>query len=111
MSGATPTREVYWNVPNYPYMYALESLLVILLGIGIYVAVAAVRKGKCKITLLPLAVYAGQMAAYVWGHGKIREKSAGYGHMAVFYGFIILAIGTTLIFIQVLTGIHFLKGR
>lgn len=111
MSGAIPTREVYWNVPNYPYMYALEPLLLVLLGIGIYLAVTAVSRGKGKISLLPLAVYARQMAAYVWGHGKIREKPAGYGHMVVFYGFIILAIGTTLIFIQVLTGIHFLKGR
>ena len=110
MSAATPTREIYWNIPNYPYVYGLEPFLIILFVIGVWVMIANVNSGTGKISLLPLKIRAKQMLAYVWGHKKLRQKPAGYGHMAVFYSFIILAIGTTLVFIQVATGVHFLKG-
>ena len=106
-----PTRELYWNVPNYLWMYAVEPFLIIFLLFGVWVTISKIRKGKGKISLAPLPVRARQMLTYVWGHKKINQKAAGYGHMAVFYGFIILFIGTVLVFIQDVTGIHFLKGN
>ena len=110
MSAATPTREIYWNIPNYEYVYGLEPFLIILFVVGVWIMYANINSGSGKISLLPLKIRAKQMVAYIWGHKKMREKPSGYGHMAVFYCFIILAIGTTLVFIQVATGIHFLKG-
>ncbi|MFQ5432475.1 MAG: (Fe-S)-binding protein [Nitrospinota bacterium] len=110
MSPATPTREIYWNIPNHLYIYALEPFLIILLAIGVWIIIASVNRGTGKISLLPLKIRAKQMAVYVWAHKKLRRKPAGYGHLIIFYGFILLTIGTTLVFIQVATGIYFLKG-
>jgi len=95
VSAATPTREIYWNIPNYPYIYALEPLLIILFVVGVWIMAASVKRGTGKITLLPVKVLAKQTAAYIGWHKKLRQKLAGYGHMTVFYGFIILAIGLT----------------
>ena len=110
MSAATPTREIYWNIAGYKYLYALEPFLIILFIAGAWMIFSAVKSGTGKISLLPIKIRARQMLAYVWGHRKLRQKPAGYGHLAIFYGFILLAIGTTLVFIQVATGIYFLKG-
>ncbi|GMT42373.1 MAG: electron transporter [bacterium] len=105
-----PTREIYWNVPNHLPMYVGEAVLFLLLGYGIYQIISVVRKGSGSIPLAPLIVRSRQMFNNVWAHKKIRAETGGTGHMVFFYGFIVLFIGTCLIFLQELTGLHFLEG-
>lgn len=114
------TREIYWNIGHDPSvllpMYLLSFAAVAVLinefmrRIGIY------RQGQPLNRSDRLPTRIRQALRNSFDQKQVaRERCAGGTHALLFYGFILLAIGTSLIFIQAdltepLFGVKFLTG-
>ncbi|MDT8447982.1 MAG: heterodisulfide reductase-related iron-sulfur binding cluster [bacterium] len=112
------TREIYWNIPasSVPLMYLMAALGtgVMLWGFARRLKVYKQGRSLARLNGLGRRLFLGLSEALF--QGKVgREKGIGALHNFFFWGFLVLFIGTTLIFIQTdilepLAGITFLKG-
>ena len=109
----TATREIAWNVPAW-FIYSMYLLFIISVGIffkGVYTKYQFVTHKKNFREL-----YRGKFnwkSAFqaLFFQGKVpRVKSVGLFHGAIYYGFIILVIATTLVMIQMDFKIEIFKG-
>ncbi|TYO95796.1 hypothetical protein EDC39_1161, partial [Geothermobacter ehrlichii] len=112
------TREIYWNVGHSVLipMYLLVAAAIGVLVWGIRKRLATYRLGQ------PLdrfdrreERFAGVLRDVFLQARVLRVKGAGTAHGLFFFGFVLLTIGTTLVFLQAdilqpLFGVRFLKG-
>jgi len=115
------TREIMWNIGTFTKvsMYVLFVLSSIVLGYGIYLRVRAWRVGRAddgnKTGVGGQAKVGGalrRLLRHVFAQVRIgRLPSAWVSHMALFYGFIVLFIGTILVAIEHYGILHFFYGR
>ncbi len=113
------TREIYWNV-GHGVMLPMYALVLLAVGVAVY---GFLQRMKVYRRGLPLdrtddrnsrmieAVKAVMLQLKV-----ARGRGPGMAHALFFWGFILLTIGTTLVFIQAdlldpLFGVRFLKGN
>ncbi len=97
------TREIFWNVPSWAHvlMYVLFAAAVVVCGYGLRRSVESWRRGKGPIfgprpggalrRLLRHAV----LQVKIW-----RSPAAGMSHACIFWGFIVLFIGTCIVAIE-----------
>ncbi|MBI3091838.1 MAG: (Fe-S)-binding protein [Candidatus Tectomicrobia bacterium] len=107
----TPTREIYWNISygGLVYLFALVMLAVLLAGI--YPRWRRWRLGTAEDRLDHLGRRLWDVLVYVVMQRRvIRNAYAGVLHLCIFWGFIVLFIGTCMIAVQEWSGIHYLKG-
>lgn len=108
-----PTREVYWNIMNHNFMYFLLLVTLIIFLFGVSGQIRALMKGK-KHPCLAKDLIKGLNV--LWQEGlkqkRIRRDTlAGYMHLLLFWGFIILFIGTLIVALQADFGMRVLVGQ
>jgi len=101
MNPSEATRQLYWNVSHIWVMYALLLPLVASFCYGFYRHLAIWRRG------LPLERFDQPGLAQ---SRTARDVYAGFFHRMIFYGFIVLAIATTVVALQADAGIHVMHG-
>ncbi|OGG94479.1 MAG: electron transporter [Candidatus Lambdaproteobacteria bacterium RIFOXYD2_FULL_50_16] len=112
------TRQIYWNVSplGLPVMYLLTALAMAVFFYGFFRRIKVYRQGKPlgRLDHLPKRIFRAVSEGLF--QGKVsREKGIGELHQHFLWAFVILFIGTTLIFIETdilkpLFGVTFLKG-
>ncbi|MDO8688872.1 MAG: (Fe-S)-binding protein [Dehalococcoidia bacterium] len=108
-----PTREIFWNVSTLGH-WAPYVLMVIMLGI---VAWGFRRRwllwdlGKGGPSFDRLGERIRSFLVHGPAHGRLLvQRFGGAMHLLIFWGFVVLFIGTTLVFIHEDLRIHFLQG-
>ena len=115
------TREIYWNVGHGPLtlvpMYLLALGAMIFVARSFYLRSKVYKLGKELNRFDNPGARVGSMVRDVLFQNQVRRGTiAGLLHSVFFWGFFILVIGTTLVFIQAdftdpLFGFVFLKGN
>ncbi len=118
---AEKTREVFWHLPSWLeavwYVLAIASTLVFAYGVA--VPLAKYRRGH-RAWLPPRSELPGRVrdaARILFSHASIKRRDpyVGWAHRGIFYGFIVLFIGTVILAINTdvterLFGWRFFKG-
>jgi len=98
---ATPTREVYWNIQGIWIMYALLVITMVVFGYGVYRYWRIVAIGKPEARFDRPGERIRSFLAHAVGQGRtLRRRYAGASHWMFSWGFVILTIGTTVVFIH-----------
>jgi Fe-S oxidoreductase/nitrate reductase gamma subunit len=102
MPGQVPTREIYWNITGVPFIYVLLIPVLVIIGIRIYRRYRLWKLGNPDNRFDQIGRRFQLVLKYALGQGRvIKKKYPGTMHILIYTGFIILFIGTVLIFIQV----------
>ena len=107
-----PTREIYWNISGHNILYALFIVALTVSVYGVFRRYRLWRLGQPENRFDQI----GKRILSVLKDGFaqvsiIREKVPGTMHVAIFGGFVILFIGTLLVFAQADFAIQILYGR
>jgi len=114
------TREIYWNVGHHlqvlvpMYLLALAAVAVLVNEFVRRVKVYKLGQPLDRTDQLPLRIKG--LLKNLFLQSKVRNVAGpGWAHALFFWGFVLLTIGTTLVFLQAdlsdpLFGIRFLKG-
>ena len=111
MNPAQATRQIYWNVSHVWPMYVLLLITLAIAAYGIYQRVSVWRRGF-PIQRLdhPLARVRRLLSHALAQNRTARDRYAGVFHRFIFYGFIILAIATTVVALQADFGLSIMHG-
>ena len=102
MSDITPMREIYWNISGIIWMYVLALFTLIVFGLKFYQRYKLWKIGSDDSRLDQTGLRLKLVFKYAFAQGRLlKKKYAGLLHVLIYAGFIILFIGTVLIFIQV----------
>jgi len=108
----TPTREIYWNISGHNLIYALFALALIFFVYGFYRRYRLWRKGGSERRLDRIGErFKSLIKDGLLQFSLLREKGPGLMHVAIYSGFVILFIGTLLVFLQADFSIDILFGR
>jgi Fe-S oxidoreductase/nitrate reductase gamma subunit len=99
-----PVRESFWNMPQ-PWtqilLYVALVVALAALGYGLYRRVRLWKQGQPSLRFDHLGRRLGNVVKYVLAQAKVaNEAYPGLMHIAIFAGFVILFIGTALIFVN-----------
>jgi Fe-S oxidoreductase/nitrate reductase gamma subunit len=94
----TPTREVFWNIPYHNWMYLLALIAVISLFIGIFRRIRLWDRGKSikRTDNFIKRIYETFKHIFIAPRQWYRSYRAFF-HSLIFWGFIVLFIGTVLV--------------
>jgi Fe-S oxidoreductase/nitrate reductase gamma subunit len=114
----TATRETFANLPTWAiaFWYFLIFVSVCVFAWGVYRLARKYRRGRGPAELDRPVARIGRTARIVLTHSWIRRRDplSGLGHLFVFYGFLVLFVGTAILAVQddVLepAGFEFFKG-
>ncbi|RQW01792.1 MAG: hypothetical protein EH225_09195, partial [Calditrichaeota bacterium] len=116
MDDLIPTREIYWNISGIIWMYVLLLIAVAIFAWKFVRRYKLWRLGEPDNRLDQIGKRIGLTLQYAFAQGRVLKKQyPGIMHLLIYSGFIILFIGTTLIFIEVditrpLFSLNFLKS-
>ncbi|HEX8494969.1 MAG TPA: heterodisulfide reductase-related iron-sulfur binding cluster [Pyrinomonadaceae bacterium] len=112
MNSSEATRQIYWNISHIWVMYAMLVPTAVVAGYGIYRHFSRWRRG------LPLARFDRPMkrARMLVKHAVAQRRTtrklyAGLYHQFISYGFVILAIATTVVALDADFGTTIMRGR
>jgi Fe-S oxidoreductase/electron transfer flavoprotein alpha/beta subunit len=114
------TRELFWslNAAQIGLFYALGTAAIVVFLLGCWRHIAKYRRGAPIPVQVDLRRGVAAMLGSVLSHRALRrrDRSAGVAHAGIFFGFVLAAIGTTIIFVdydifQPLSGLSFWKGN
>lgn len=112
MNHADATREVLWNIHHVWVMYALLLPTLGVAGYGFYRRVKSWRRGQSEPRFdRPLARIGLLLANAVLQLRNWRKAYPGTMHAMIFWGFIVLAIATTVVMIDYDFGIPIMRGN
>jgi len=108
----TPTREIYWNIQGHDLIYLFFALAMIIFGYGVYRRIRLWKLGQPENR-------SGHIAQRIWTVLKdaigqmsvMRDRTPGSMHVMIFSGFVILFIGTLLVFLQADFSVQILFGQ
>jgi Fe-S oxidoreductase/nitrate reductase gamma subunit len=107
-----PTREIYWNVIGHNWLYLFFAIAMIIFVYGFYRRYRLWKLGKPENRFdQPLKRIFGVLKDGIAQASILREKEPGLMHVAIFGGFVILFIGTLLVFAQADFSIQILFGQ
>lgn len=109
----TPTREIYWNIPalGVVVMYLLAAVALGIMAYGIWRHVRLWRRGRPAARLHPIGPRLRAVLVHVLAHGRLlTDRVAGAYHFALFWGFLFLLAGTTVVFIHQDFKIRIMQG-
>src|SRR5687767_14530693 len=105
------TREVLWNISQVWVMYAMFILSIVIAGYGVYRRASLWRKGLPEDRFDQPWRRLGLLLQHALGQQRtIRERYAAVFHSLIFYGFIILAIATTVVMLDYDFGLPVMRG-
>ncbi|MHB0867956.1 MAG: heterodisulfide reductase-related iron-sulfur binding cluster [Chloroflexota bacterium] len=105
------TREIYWNIQGVWIMYALFGLTMAVFGYGAYQHYRLLALGKAENRFdragerwIGVALHAiAQMRS-------LRDRYSGVMHLLFFWGFVVLTLGTVVVFLQADLGLRIMHG-
>ena len=118
---AEKTREVFWEFPHWLELlwYVIATFSVLVFFYGIARPVAKYRRGRSSY-LPPRRELMGRMGSatrMLFAHSSIRKRDpyVGWAHAGIFYGFLVLFIGTVILsintdFTRPVLGWNFFQG-
>jgi Fe-S oxidoreductase/nitrate reductase gamma subunit len=113
MNGSAITREILGNVPA----WLVGAFYALALGALGWAAVALLRRAsarhraRCPAEPPPLGERLLAIARYLVFQEQLRrERFAGIAHLLVTYGFFVLFVGTSIVFLEHQTPLHFFYG-
>ncbi len=107
-----PTREIYWNIIGHNLLYLFFAIAMVIFVYGFYRRYRLWRLGKPENRFdQPLKRIFNVLKDGIAQVSIMREKFPGLMHVAIFGGFVILFIGTLLVFAQADFSIQILFGR
>jgi Fe-S oxidoreductase/nitrate reductase gamma subunit len=114
----TATRETFANLPTWAiaFWYFLIFVSVVVFAWGVYRLARKYRRGRGAVALDRPLARAGRTAKIVLTHSWIRRRDplSGFAHLFVFYGFLVLFVGTAILAVQddllEPAGFEFFKG-
>jgi Fe-S oxidoreductase len=109
-----PTREIYWNIPSIGVvvMYLLAAAALAVFFYGVYLHVRMWRHGRPVARLHPVRPRLASVLRHVAAHGRLLvDRTAGLYHLGLFWGFVFLLAGTTVVFIHQDLGVRIMQGR
>ena len=107
-----PAREVYWNIDGHLMMYGVFILALAVFFHGFYRHYTLWRLGKPEDRFNDYGRRVVQVIKGTLLHKKIfREAFPGLMHGLIFYGFLILFIGTLIVGLQADLGFQILYGN
>src|SRR3712207_7980810 len=98
-----PVREIYWNIQGHvPFIQSLLYLLAIAsigtLSYGIWRDARRWRQGRPERRDARLGARLSEFLQQVFGQKRVlRDRIPGIMHTMIFYGFLVLFIGTDII--------------
>lgn len=96
----TPTREIFWNIEHHRWMYVLFALSFSIFIYGLYRRYLLWSKGRTEPA--PLTKGLCQTLWLIFSHKEIFSQIwPGVIHAFIFFGFLVLFIGTCLVALQV----------
>jgi Fe-S oxidoreductase/nitrate reductase gamma subunit len=97
-----PTREIFWNVGNVNLVvYLLSLVAVIILILGIRKRIKLWRLGQPEKRTDQIWTRIKSVLWFGFGHSRtLKETYPGIFHFLLFWGFVILFLGTVIIFLQ-----------
>ncbi len=114
MNANEATREVFWNITNVWLMYVLFAASLAIAIYGIYRRVARWRKSLTPTTTDRFDRPRERMQLFLrhaLAQGRtVRDAQAGLIHSLIFAGFIILAVATTVVFVDYDLSIRLMRG-
>ena len=97
------TREIFWNVGSWVRwpVYGLGFIVVLILVYGLTRRIRLWRTGRPEYRLDNVLKRIGSLLSFGLFHRRIlKDPYPGISHLLIFWGFIILLLGTFLIFVQ-----------
>lgn len=113
MDPLVPTREIYWNVPaiGVIIMYLLAAVAVAVCGHGIYQHFRMWRRGQPVDRLGPVWPRLRSVLLHVAAHRRLlSDRVPGIYHLALFWGFVFLLVGTVVVLIQADLRLPIMRG-
>lgn len=108
----SPTREVYFNVSHIWLMYTFFAATLAIFGYGVYRHWRLWRIGQPAARFRPVGPRLRAVLTQVFGHQTLlkRYRGAGVFHLLFFWGFVILFIGTLVVFVDQDLGLAIMHG-
>jgi len=97
------TREIFWNVGSWVRwpVYGLGLIVILIFVYGLIKRIRLWRTGKPENRLDNISKRIGSLLSFGLFHRRIlKEVYPGITHLFLFWGFLVLLLGTILIFIQ-----------
>ncbi|HEX9014444.1 MAG TPA: heterodisulfide reductase-related iron-sulfur binding cluster [Chloroflexota bacterium] len=95
------TREIYWNIQGIWVMYALFLVALTFFAYGVYAHYRLVLLGKPENRSDKLGTRIGTVLRQVLGHARVlRDWYSGPAHFLFFWAFVLLFLGTVVVFFQ-----------
>jgi Fe-S oxidoreductase/nitrate reductase gamma subunit len=91
------TRIVYWNVPGHGWMYAALVPVLAAFAYGLYARIRRWRRGRAA-EVRPHLGDAIRLA--LLQRLTLRDRGPGLMHLAIYSGFLVLFLGTVVVFIH-----------
>ncbi len=108
----TPTREVYFNITHVWVMYVLLAIAMAVFAKGWYELWRLWRQGNPSDRMQPMGARLRAASKQVFSQQTLlrRYPTAGLFHALFFWGFNILFLATTVVFIHENLRIHIMQG-
>jgi len=97
-----PTREIFWNVGNVRVLiYVIAVAPVFIFAYGLFKRIRLWRLGGAEPRFDQLWTRIRSFITYALGHALIlRDRYSGFMHLLIFWGFVVLFLGTATIVVQ-----------
>ena len=106
----TATREVLWNITHVWVMYALLVPTMAIAAYGVYRRVRVWRRGRPENRFDQPAQRLVHVAKYALLQLHVAQLYPGIMHAMIFWGFIVLAMATTVVMLDYDFGIPIMHG-
>lgn len=105
------TRELYWNITGFLWMYLFALIAIVIFSWGVYRQIRKWRSGQKDPRFDRLGERINLLIKYAFVQRRInRDTLAGIAHLPIFWGFVILFIGTLVVAAQADLGIQWYYG-
>jgi Fe-S oxidoreductase/nitrate reductase gamma subunit len=106
-----PTREIYWNIANYGYLYVLLLITVAIFSRGVYRRYRAWMIGQEEKRFDQILQRLIITLKHVFVHIRIiRYPYSGAFHFLMFGGMVLLFFGTVVVFLKADFGLDIMHG-
>ncbi len=106
------TRELYWNIQGEWLVYPLFVLTLAIFGYGIYQRYSLWKIGQSANRNDQKGTRLKSAFNYILTHRKIlREGQPGIMHFLIFWGMLVLVLGTTVVALRADVGIDIMYGN
>ena len=106
-----PTREIYWNITHYGYLYVLLLIAVVVFSWGVYRHLRWWSKGQKESRSDQIPQRLRLTLKHVFFHIRLfRYPYSGAFHLMMFGGFVLLFVGTVVVFFKADFGLDIMHG-